>query len=258
MFMTRGACGTTTVTIRRDHDEKRVKAKRVPIPHDRPLDARDLSGPTFRLLSEDAAYIKLSSVKSDRIERDIKRAQGTKGLIIDIRNYPSEYVRYSLGSALVDKKTPFARFTSDNLANPGAFYWDQPLALTPREPHYAGKIVILVDSVTQSAAELTAMAFGAAPEAVVVGSRTAGADGEARKMSLPGGLSARISTLGVYYPDKKPTQRVGIVPDVVVKPTIADIRAGRDAALEKAIHLIVGPEVSEAKIRKMYQAPPKK
>lgn len=94
--------------------------------------------------------------------------------------------------------------------------------------------------------------------AIVVGSQTAGADGDIAKAPLPGGLFTAISWHGVYYSDKKPTQRIGIVPDVVVKPTIADIRAGRDAVLEKAIRLIVGPKVPEAKIRKMYQTPPTK
>ena len=44
-----------------------------------------------------------------------------------------------------------------------------------------------------------------------------------------------ISGIGVFYPDKRPTQRVGIVPDIEVKPTIAGIRAGRDELLDAAI-----------------------
>ncbi|HET7569433.1 MAG TPA: S41 family peptidase [Gammaproteobacteria bacterium] len=259
-FMTRGACGATTVTIRRDDDVKRIKTQRVPIPGGpdyRPVRFHDLPGPTFRLLSPKVAYIKLSSIKSDQVGSYIKRAQGTKGLIIDIRNYPSQFVAFSLGSTLVSKKTPFNRLTREDLRNPGAFYWRAPTTLTPRKPHYAGKVVVLVDSVTQSQAEYTAMAFRAAG-AVVVGSQTAGADGDVAWALLPGNVYTAISGLGVFYPDKQPTQRIGIVPDVVVKPTIADIRAGRDAVLEKAIRLIVGPKVPETKIRKMYETPPMK
>lgn len=47
-----------------------------------------------------------------------------------------------------------------------------------------------------------------------------------------------VSGIGVYYPDGQPTQRIGIIPDVVVRPTISGIRAGRDQALAKAIRLI--------------------
>jgi C-terminal processing protease CtpA/Prc len=42
----------------------------------------------------------------------------------------------------------------------------------------------------------------------------------------------------VYYPDGRETQRVGIVPDVVVTPTIKGIREGRDELLERAVQLI--------------------
>ena len=48
-----------------------------------------------------------------------------------------------------------------------------------------------------------------------------------------------ISGIGVFYPDKKPTQRVGIVPDVESRPTIAGIRDGRDEVLEEGIRQIL-------------------
>lgn len=47
-----------------------------------------------------------------------------------------------------------------------------------------------------------------------------------------------ISGIGIYYPDGTETQRVGIVTDIEVKPTIDGIKAGRDELLEKAIELI--------------------
>jgi C-terminal processing protease CtpA/Prc len=47
-----------------------------------------------------------------------------------------------------------------------------------------------------------------------------------------------ISGIGIYYPDGKGTQRVGIIPDIEVKPTIKEILEGRDEMLEKAIEII--------------------
>src|SRR5262249_44721072 len=158
----------------------------------------------------------------------IDRAAGTKGLIIDIRNYPSEFVPFALGSLLVDKEAPFARFTAGDLSNPGAFQWTDPISLQSKQPHYAGKVVILVDEVSQSQSEYTTMAFRTAPGAKVVGSTTAGADGNVSAIPLPGGVRSAISGIGVFYPDKKPTQRVGILADIEVKPTIAGVKAGRD------------------------------
>jgi len=109
----------------------------------------------------------------------------------------------------------------------------------------------LVDEVSQSQAEYTAMAFRSTPRSIVVGSATAGADGNVSTIVLPGGLSTMISGIGVFYPDKKPTQRVGIVPDVEVKPTIAGIRAGRDEVLEEALRQILGRLIPQDQIEKM-------
>jgi len=129
--------------------------------------------------------------------------------------------------------------TTGDLQNPGAFHWTKPVTLTPQKPHYTGKLAILVDETSQSQAEYTAMAFRSAPHAIVVGSMTAGADGNVSQIALPGGLNTMISGIGVFYPDKKPTQRVGIVPDIEVKPTIAGIRAGRDAVLDEAVRQLL-------------------
>jgi hypothetical protein len=85
----------------------------------------------------------------------------------------------------------------------------------------------------------TTMAFRTATDAIVIGSTTAGADGNVSTVPLPGGLSSYISGIGVFYPDRRPTQRIGILPDIQVTPTIEGIRAGRDELLEEAIRQIV-------------------
>ena len=252
--MTRGACGAATLAISRDGQTQEVKADRtaesaasasVGRTHDRPGDA-------FRKLSADVAYLKLSSVQAAQAASYIQWAAGTKGLIIDIRNYPSEFVVFALGSHLMERSTAFARFTAGDPANPGAFHWQgQPLTLEPAAPRYTGRIVIVIDEVSQSQAEYTTMAFRAAPNATVVGSTTAGADGNVSNIPLPGGLRSMISGIGVFYPDQKPTQRVGIVPDVEAKPTLQGIRSGRDEVLEVALRQILGPDVPAATIEQM-------
>jgi C-terminal processing protease CtpA/Prc len=97
------------------------------------------------------------------------------------------------------------------------------------------------------------MAFRAAPHAVVVGSTTAGADGNVSPFELPGGLRTMISGLGVFYPDGRPTQRVGIVPDILAKPTIGGIRAGRDEVLERALREILGRNTPSDQIERLYR-----
>jgi C-terminal processing protease CtpA/Prc len=242
-YLTRGSCGASTVVVDRGGKTVTLNPTRL-LPtaidfsqtysHDRP-------GPAFQMLAPDIAYVKISTLKVADCASDILAAAGTKGLIIDIRDYPSDFPIYTLGGMLVTKPTPFAYFTHGDPANPGAFHWWLPVQLTPSAPHYSGKIAILVDETTQSSAEFHSMAFRAVPGAVVIGSTTAGADGNVSTIPIPGGLSSYISGLGVYYPDGRGTQRVGIKPDIWVTPTIAGLRAGRDELVEAAIQFIRAP-----------------
>ena len=238
--ITQGACSTVQVGVRRGSDVSTVSAERIPSAKLNPRSGatHDRPGDTFQMLADDVAYIKLSSIKVADVPAYAQRLKQTKGLVIDIRNYPSEFVVFAIGGLLVDRPTPFARFTAGNLDNPGAFYWINTVSLNPLMPHYAGKVVVLVDEISVSQSEYTTMAFRSAPQTTVIGSMTAGADGNVSEILLPGGLRTVISGIGVFYPDKKPTQRIGIVPDVEVKPTIAGIRAGRDEVLEAALRQI--------------------
>ena len=215
------------------------------------LGDHDLPGPTFRKLSDEIAYLKLSSIKAADAADYIKAAAGTKGLIIDIRNYPSEFVVFALGSLLTSQPVEFARFTVGDLSNPGSFHFTPPITLRPQQPAYMGRIVILVDENSQSQSEYTAMAFRAVSGATIVGSTTAGADGNISELLLPGGLRTMISGIGVFYPDKRPTQRVGIIPDVHASPTLDGILARRDEVLEAAIRVILGDGVPALQVQKI-------
>jgi C-terminal processing protease CtpA/Prc len=241
-WLTRGPCGACRVSFDRGQGRREITAVR---DSSSAMNLRaglthDLPGPTFRKLADDVAYLKLSSVVADSAASYVKRAAGTRCLVIDIRNYPSEFVVFALGQHLVDRPTAFVRFTKGDAANPGAFVWTDSIFIEPAPPHYAGKIVILVDETTQSSAEYTSMAFRSVPGSLVVGSTTAGADGNVSQVPLPGGIRGMISGIGVFYPDGRPTQRVGIVPDLVVHPTVEGIRAGRDEVLEAALEAVLG------------------
>lgn len=230
--LTRGACGPVSLDISRAGKAVHIAAERVKMAP--AFATHDLPGDAFQLLSPEVAYLKLSSVKAADLPAYFKEARGTKGMIVDIRNYPSEFVPFALGEYFAEQPTRFVDFTFPELDNPGAFRFGQGPTIPPGQEHYAGRLIILVDETTQSQAEYTAMALRAMPGALVFGSTTAGADGNVSRIPLPGGLSTLISGLGVFYPDHRPTQRVGIVPDVVVRPTVAGIAAQRDEVLEAA------------------------
>ena len=78
-----------------------------------------------------------------------------------------------------------------------------------------------------------------APNVKCIGSQTSGADGNVSNIPLPGGYYVRMTGLGVFYPDGRETQRIGIVPDIEVNPTIEGIKNKKDEVLERAIEYII-------------------
>lgn len=236
--LTRGACGPAKLRVRHGGEEKTLDVNRVPIGGIRArwIDAgqsHELAGPAFRMLSGNISYLKISSLKAVDVREYLLAAQSTKGLIVDLRGVPSEAIWEELFRSM--RPTVFARIAVGDLSNPGAFEW-QEKAPPPgvQAPRYPLKTVILVDELTQSNVEYAAMAFRSVPGVLLVGSTTAGADGNVSEIVLPGNIRVRFTGTGIFYPDGRPTQRIGIAPDVRVTPTVAGIAAGRDEVLEAA------------------------
>lgn len=195
---------------------------------------------SFVMLDKKIAYIDNSLLKKTHLSKIWPSIQKTKGLIVDLRNYPTDFPIYALGGYLVPKSTPFVKFTRGSIIHPGLFTFGKvPNSVGQKKrKNYKGKVILLINEITQSSSEFHAMAYRQAPKATVVGSTTAGADGNVSRIVLPGYLVTAISGIGVYYPNGYETQRIGILPDVEVKPTIKGIKEGRDELLEKAIELI--------------------
>jgi peptidase S41-like protein len=191
--------------------------------------------------SSQIAYIYPGSIRKKYIPEVMPGFLKAKGMVVDLRCYPSEFIVFDLGKYLMPDATNFVKFICGDLRTPGLFTYAEILKVGEKnDQYYKGKIIIIVNEQTQSQAEYTAMAFRVAPNATVIGSTTAGADGNFSGFYLPGSIGTGISGIGVYYPDGRETQRVGIVPDIEVKPTIKGIREGRDELLEKAVELING------------------
>ncbi|WP_345241991.1 S41 family peptidase [Nibrella saemangeumensis] len=194
---------------------------------------------SYRMLADSIGFIFPAKIKNSQLPAIQKAFGNAKGIVVDLRCYPSEFIVFTLGSFFHTGPTPFVKFTEGEVSNPGLFSWTKELKVGSRGvPHFPGKVVILINEETQSQAEYTTMAFRAAPNVTVIGSQTAGADGNVSPFPLPGNVRTMISGIGVYYPDGRETQRIGIVPDLEIKPTIQGIREGRDELLDKAIELI--------------------
>lgn len=225
----------------RDKKAEKVVLKTFPPKYLNIFSKYDVADTCFRMITKDIAYINNGSVKREYLSKIWEEVKNTKGLIIDDRNYPSDFVLFDLMGYLMPKSTPFVKFSEGNITTPGLFTFKYTTeAGEKNSDYYKGKVIILVNELTQSSAEYHAMAYRVHPNATVVGSTTAGADGNVSEIALPGGIISMISGIGVYYPDGRETQRIGIVPDVEMKPTIQGIREGRDEVLEKAQELING------------------
>lgn len=164
----------------------------------------------------------------------------TRGLIIDMRAYPKQYMAFEYGEWLKPGVSPFVTISEFDIQTPGRFVKRTTEVNGSKDPSqcYKGKIVLLVNSNTHSAAEYSAIALSSGNNATVMGSQTSGADGDISQISLPGGLYTFISGIGVLYPDGRETQRVGVHVDQYVTPTLEGARQHRDEVLEAAIKLI--------------------
>jgi C-terminal processing protease CtpA/Prc len=203
----------------------------------------DLSGDTFQMLTPEIAYLNLRTLSSGAIAGYLQKAETAAGIVLDLRSYPRSFLPFTLGGHFVDQATDFVCFTHGDLTNPGTFVWSRPSTVQPLTPRFHGRVAILVDESSQSLAEYTAMALQASPGALVVGSTTAGADGNVSYVYHPGRYRGAITGIGVFYPNRRPAQRAGIKVDVKVRPTIAGIRARRDEVVEAAVEKLLGRSV---------------
>jgi carboxyl-terminal processing protease len=193
------------------------------------------SKPSYKFIDSNIGYIDLDVLKPREVNKAIKTLGHTKAIIVDVRNYPHVTV-YKLVHRLTSERKPFVLFESQVWSHPGVFKKeDTSKCGRKRRRYYGGKLLVLHDETTQSAAEFTCMALQTCPNLTCIGSQTSGADGNVSKIPFPGGFSTYMTGLGVFYPDGRPTQRIGIVPDIEVKPTIEGIRQHRDEVLERAI-----------------------
>lgn len=107
---------------------------------------------------------------------------------------------------------------------------------------YDGNVYILVNQETQSSAEYTCQYLSYHPDSKVIGTQTAGADGNTSDLTLPGSISTSFTSLGWYYADGYQQQRNGVKIDTIVSPTIAGIRQGKDEILEAALDCLTRVE----------------
>ena len=72
----------------------------------------------------------------------------------------------------------------------------------------------------------------------IVGSPTAGTNGNVRRVILPTGSAVFFTGMKVTRHDGTRSHLEGIRPTIPVEPTVAGIRAGKDEVLDRALEVI--------------------
>jgi C-terminal processing protease CtpA/Prc len=230
---------TCRLTVRGADDEPR----KVEMPRSRanlPRFRESSRGEAFRVLGDDIGYAHLGRLTPAQVDAMFEAFGSTRAIVFDLRNYP-QGTAWSIAPRLNVRGAVHAACFRRNLV--GGDFGDegsdsltflQPLPITDK-PKYTGKVVVLIDERAISQAEHTGLFFEAACAPTFIGSPTAGANGDVTRLVVPGGIALVWSGHDVRHADGRQLQRVGLIPDIDVRPTIAGIRAGRDEVLERAL-----------------------
>jgi C-terminal processing protease CtpA/Prc len=192
----------------------------------------------FVAFGNDVLVWKLPEFSADDrdVDRVVRRAQGFQALVLDLRGDPGglESTLRRLAGALVGADTFGVRRERNKTT---------PFSTDARGPRFSGTVVAVVDAQSASASEILAYLLQMRKRGTVVGDRTSGAVMESR------GREHRVGTeVGVFYyasvtvadlvfADGTRLEGQGVIPNETVLPTGADLAAGRDPALARAITL---------------------
>ena len=192
------------------------------------------------MLKNNIGYINVGNFKRNDslVLKDL--INRSKSLIIDNRQNQDEQKGTGggdiIGKYIQPQENNFVKFSFPQPSYPGVFTLTSPTNMgVMGDNKFKGRIIVLINERTMSVGEFITMAYQKAFNAKTLGTTTSGADGNVTYMVLPGNFLVQFTGLGVYYPDGKETQRVGIHPDIVVPQTINGYLSSEDEQLDKAI-----------------------
>lgn len=194
---------------------------------------------------DNIGYIDFSLLTYPRLDTLMKEMKDTKGIVFDLRGYKDEWRLLKTFYYLYPKPTQFGIRAQPIFGMPGKFAYidniiDKAYKYIGKDnpDYYKGKVVVLINEGTQSAEEMWSMMFKYVPNVIFVGSQTAGADGNRTRIKMTDGREIVFSGIGIYYANGKQTQRIGIVPDIIVKPTIKSLQDKDDVLADKAFSIV--------------------
>jgi len=134
----------------------------------------------------------------------------------------------------------------------------KPLVAKSRGSHiFTGRLIVLVDSSSASAAEIFARVVQLEHRGTVLGDQTSGMVMESKYYPLKEGIEkviffgAAITDANLIMTDGKSLEHIGVTPDEIVLPSAADLAAGRDTVLAHAAEL-AGAKLDPVGAGKMF------
>lgn len=200
------------------------------------------TGPFHTVLPSGYGYVDLQRLEAAEVDAAFETVRNTPGVIFDMRGYPAGGARAVVPRLARPGAQPAVIGGSVRYdGSSGSFSLEEALWTLEESPpgeRYAGRVAVLADGSSQSAAEHICALIKSAAAVTFIGSRTSGANGGVTRTILPGGIVVNFTGQSVRHGDGGQLQRVGIVPDVEAHPTLQGIRAGRDDVLERAIEFL--------------------
>jgi len=169
----------------------------------------------------------------------IDKARKRKALILDLRGNgggTEETLKRMIGN-LFDHDVKIADLKGRKEEKPVT-------AKTRGENVFSGKLVVLIDSESGSAAELVARVIQLEKRGTVIGDRSAGAVMRAKPIVHEIGMDIKvfygdlITINDAIMSDGKSLEKVGVTPDELIVPTGADLAARRDPVISRAAEFV--------------------
>ncbi len=192
-------------------------------------------------LAPGIVYFNLNGADTSALDAVMPDLDKALGIVFDLRGYPGSG-GYALMQHLIDTEATSARWNIPLVTLPDHEGWTYPPCgrwqLVPQAPRLKGKIAFLTDGRAISYAESIMGIVEAYKMGEIVGSTTAGTNGNVNPFTLPGGYTVSWTGMQVLKHDGSRHHGVGIRPTVPVVPTAQGIAQGRDEVLEKAIAVL--------------------
>ena len=204
--------------------------------------------------NSDYGYLRITDMEGPKkkaldkgLDQILDALQDTQGLIIDIRANPGgtdDFV-YQIMRRFADKKR--VGHYKKTKKGPGEDEFGK-LRTRHFEPggdvRYAGKIVLLQNDASYSAADMFAMLMADLPHVVSVGEHTNGVFSDMLVRKLPNGWKYTLSHQRYYSAAKVCYEGKGIPVDHEVLNVRADLETGVDPVISKALTLLTEKELS--------------